>query len=325
MCVTSAEFYHTRFKKGRFCGLATRLQKLKSKTRMEAIDDSLNENIARSIAYSVLEYRQQHEFNALTPLCSKLLQQRIRFLGPPSGDEGWNSVIQWQEDDCPEVIDTCWSPNMQDKLYQQPVYYKRLDAETLNCVVEFAVRDKMHYAVMLVLEPDTADTSDLKYHNTRAYSQSEWKDIVHSWSRSLEHAEREFVRLSLPLLSNHFHNHNQQQARIWSNSIQINSSATPASVASGQQHYEGNSGAIVTPNPATGEPSSSSTQPMTSSEDGTAMFTIEAFAVQPTKQQQQQQRVVALRYSCINGSTKVYKLATGWVGGVLSSTKTVGA
>lgn len=139
-----------------------------------------------------------------------------------------------------------------------------------------------------------------------------------SWASKLK-------RLSLPLLSNHFHNHNQQQARIWSNSIQINSSATPASVASGQQHYEGNSAAIVTPNPATGEPSSSSTQPMTSSEDGTAMFTIEAFAVQPTKQQQQQQRVVALRYSCINGSTKVYKLATGWVGGVLSSTKTVGA
>lgn len=126
-----------------------------------------------------------------------------------------------------------------------------------------------------------------------------------SWASKLK-------RLSLPLLSNHFHNHNQQQARIWSNSIQINSSATPASVASGQQHAE---------------PSSSSTQPMTtsSSEDGTAMFAIEAFAIQSTKQQQQQQRVVALRYSCVNGSTKVYKLATGWVGGVLSSTKTVGA
>lgn len=128
-----------------------------------------------------------------------------------------------------------------------------------------------------------------------------------SWASKLK-------RLSLPLLSNHFHNHNQQQARIWSNSIQINSSATPASVASGQQHYDAAC-------------ASSSTQSMTtsSSEDGTAMFAIEAFAIQPTKQQQQQQRVVALRYSCVNGSTKVYKLATGWVGGVLSSTKTVGA
>ncbi|KAI7878810.1 kinase-like protein [Lichtheimia hyalospora FSU 10163] len=133
-----------------------------------------------------------------------------------------------------------------------------------------------------------------------------------SWASKLK-------RLSLPMLSNHFHNHNQQQARIWSNSIQINSSATPASVASGQQHYEGNTGVNAA------ESSSATSQQMTSSEDGTAMFAIEAFAIQPTKQQQQQHRVVALRYSYVNGSTKVYKLATGWVGGVLSSTKTVGA
>ncbi|KAI9252305.1 hypothetical protein BDA99DRAFT_486842 [Phascolomyces articulosus] len=167
---------------------------------MEAIDDFANENIARSLAYTVLEHRQQHQFSALAAIGSTLLCQRIRFLGPPvqgpggiEDPEKWNNVVQWQEDNCPQVIETLWSGDQQDKLYQNPVYYKRLDAETLHCMVEFAYENKTHYAVVLALEEGGGDISELKYHNTKAFSKLEWQLVKKSWPESLEQAEREFV------------------------------------------------------------------------------------------------------------------------------------
>ncbi|CAO3596390.1 unnamed protein product [Absidia cylindrospora] len=66
-------------------------------------------------------------------------------------------------------------------------------------------------------------------------------------------------------------------------------------------------------------------------DDGVVMFTIEAYSIPSSKLQQQQPslgteslsygtpHVVALRFVKIQGSTKVFKLATGWIGGVLSS------
>ncbi|KAI9489432.1 hypothetical protein BDB00DRAFT_770651 [Zychaea mexicana] len=168
---------------------------------MEAIDDFANENIARSLAYTVLEHRQQHDFSALAAIGSKLLCQRIQFLRPTAAQQAnsqqdsgqWNSVVQWQEDDCPQVIETLWSGDQQDKLYQNPVYYKRLDAETLHAMVEFAYQDKTHYAVVLTLEEGGGDISELKYHNTKAFSELEWQVVKKSWPESLEQAEREFV------------------------------------------------------------------------------------------------------------------------------------
>ncbi|KAI7848283.1 hypothetical protein BDC45DRAFT_523658 [Circinella umbellata] len=168
---------------------------------MEAIDDFANENIARSLAYTVLEHRQQHQFSALAAIGSSLLCQRIHFLGPSTNNntgitedpEKWNNVVQWQEDNCPQVIETLWTGDQQDKLFQNPVYYKRLDAETLHCTVEFAYEKKTHYAVILSLEGGGGDISELKYHNTKAFSELEWQVIKKSWPESLEQAEREFI------------------------------------------------------------------------------------------------------------------------------------
>lgn len=168
---------------------------------MQAIDDYANENVARSIAYTVLEHRQQHNYSALLPLASRLLTQRIRFLGPPKTDNDakeWDPLVQWQEDTCPQVIDSLWqSEEYQDKIYEQPVYYKRLDAETLHCVVEFAAKEGMRYAVVLVLEEGTGDISELKYHNTKAFTEKEWQQeiVKGGWSRSMEQAERAFIRI----------------------------------------------------------------------------------------------------------------------------------
>lgn len=152
---------------------------------MEAIDDWANENIARSVACNVLDYRKQKEYNAIVPLSSKLLCERIRYL--LTSDDQWDTVIQWQEDDCPYVIETAW--DTPDELYQNQVYYRRLDRETLQCVVEFCHQSKKHYAVVLMLEEE----EELKYHNTRAFSEAEWRSLTDSWSTSLEHAERKFM------------------------------------------------------------------------------------------------------------------------------------
>ncbi|KAI7879366.1 hypothetical protein K492DRAFT_208318 [Lichtheimia hyalospora FSU 10163] len=166
---------------------------------MEAIDDYANENIARSLAYTVLEQRQQHNFTTLVPMASKLLAHRVRFLGvssndtsePPSQDE-WSNLIQWQKDDCQKIIETEWSSH--DQLYRNPVYYKRLDAETLHCMVEFAAINHRRYAVVLILEEGATDISELKYHNTKAFSEEDWKtNVVKTWSESLEHAERDYM------------------------------------------------------------------------------------------------------------------------------------
>ncbi|ORZ00205.1 hypothetical protein BCR43DRAFT_452077 [Syncephalastrum racemosum] len=152
---------------------------------MEAIDDWANENIARSVACNVLNYRKQKEYNAIVPLSSKLLCERIRYL--LTSDDQWDTVIQWQQDDCPYVIETAW--DTPDELYQNQVYYRRLDRETLQCVVEFCHQSKKHYAVVLMLEEE----EELKYHNTREFSEAEWKSLTESWSTSLEHAERKFM------------------------------------------------------------------------------------------------------------------------------------
>ncbi|KAI8146722.1 hypothetical protein BJV82DRAFT_643293 [Fennellomyces sp. T-0311] len=163
---------------------------------MEAIDEFRGENIARSLAYTVLEYRQQHKFSSLAEIGSNLLCQRLRFLGPNNSNEDpdeWNHVVQWQQDDCPQVIEKLWSGNDQDKLYQNPVYYKRLDAETLHCMVEFAYQHKTHYAVVMALEDGNGDISELKYQNTKSFGELEWQVIKRTWPDSLEQAEREFV------------------------------------------------------------------------------------------------------------------------------------
>lgn len=165
---------------------------------MEAIDNYANENIIRSVAYSALEKRQQHQYSGLIPISSTLLRQRVQLLGPKgnnSNDEEWEQVVQWQQDDCPRMIESLWSQggSVADELYQKPVYYKRLDANTLHAVIEFAELDTKHFVVILMLEDGSGDISDIKYYNTKELDEQEWLDIFENWSRSIEDAERIFL------------------------------------------------------------------------------------------------------------------------------------
>jgi hypothetical protein len=180
---------------------------------MEAIDDYANEHLARSLAYTVLELRQQHHFMALIPMASQALKQRIQYLQPKSQTDAdeWNAIIQWQTDACPEQIEHLWqhSPKsttttttaLHDDVYQNPVYYKRFDADTLHVVIPFNQQDDQIYLVILVLEQgddeegggEAQEEPELKYQNTKQVSLEEWQDIQSTWSDSLEEAERLFL------------------------------------------------------------------------------------------------------------------------------------
>lgn len=165
---------------------------------MEAIDDYANENIVRSVAYTVLETRQSHQYSGLLPISSQLLRQRVRILGPnleSSNSEEWDKAVQWQQDNCPSMIESLWSTggSVADELYQKPVYYKRMDADTLHAIIEFAELDTHHYVVILLLEEGSGDMSDIKYYNTKELTEQEWIDIFENWSRTIEDAERIFL------------------------------------------------------------------------------------------------------------------------------------
>lgn len=99
-------------------------------------------------------------------------------------------------------------------------------------------------------------------------------------------------------------------------------------------HYQ------TSPSPPSSTTPNFVTTPPTSYEDGTVMFSIETLSssssvaasannsmmesidgnfISSTFQQQQQEDVAALRFSKISGCSKVFKLATGWINGVLLS------
>ncbi|KAI8890892.1 hypothetical protein K501DRAFT_205380 [Backusella circina FSU 941] len=165
---------------------------------MEAIDEYANENIVRSVAFTALEQRQRHNYAALISISSQILHQRVHFLGPQKSRDDpaeWDMIVQWQEDNCPALIESLWSSggSVADEFYQKPVYYKRMDADTLHAIIEFAERDTKHYVVILLLEEGNGDISDIKYNNTKELSQDEWLDVFANWSRSLEDAERVYL------------------------------------------------------------------------------------------------------------------------------------
>ncbi|GAA5809965.1 hypothetical protein MFLAVUS_003380 [Mucor flavus] len=163
---------------------------------MEAIDDYANENIVRSLAYTALEERQAHNYAGLIPIASKLLRTRMTVLGtadPKSRD--WDTVVQWQDDTCPNMIESLWASggSVADEIYQKPVYFKRLDADTLHAMIEFAELDTHHFVVVLILEEGSGEISDIKYHNTKELTEEEWLDVFENWSRTVEDAERVFL------------------------------------------------------------------------------------------------------------------------------------
>lgn len=158
----------------------------KKKREMEAIDEFANENIVRSIAFTALEKISTGQYQELLPIASQSLRQRARFL-----QENW---YQWQKDTSLRVIEELVSlPDFTDHLYQRPVYYNRMDADTLYAIVEFTERDTQHFVVILLLEEGNSDISDIKYHNTKEMTEQEWLDVFENWSRSLEEAERIYL------------------------------------------------------------------------------------------------------------------------------------
>ncbi|ORX61300.1 hypothetical protein DM01DRAFT_1315985 [Hesseltinella vesiculosa] len=178
---------------------------------MEAIDNYANEHLARSLAYSILELRQQHHFPALVPLASEALKQRILYLHPVSHSDPdeWNSIIQWQEDQCPEQIELLWQTShrrhqaLGDDVYQNPVYFKRFDADTMHVVIPFQQQDDSVFLVILILEQEQTkaentpqqqeEEPELKYQNTKQIPLQEWQDIESTWSTTLEEAERKYL------------------------------------------------------------------------------------------------------------------------------------
>lgn len=163
---------------------------------MEAIDDYANENIVRSLAYTALDERQSHHYVGLLPIASSLLRQRIQILEPQKDDpKAWDNAVQWQQDNSPSMIESLWSSggSVADEIYQKPVYYKRMDADTLHAVIEFAEKDNHHYIIILTLEEGSGEISDLKYYNTKELTEPEWIDLFENWSRTIEDAERIFL------------------------------------------------------------------------------------------------------------------------------------
>lgn len=127
-----------------------------------------------------------------------------------------------------------------------------------------------------------------------------------SWA---ERWHRGLRRISFPLL--HQSNHAPAQG-IWSNSIHLNSSAAPGSMASTGQHQQQRQ-------QQQREQQDNSSPIPVMSEDGTTTFTIEAFSVPLQKKVENHRRIVAVRFSNVKGSHKVFKLATGWISSVLAS------
>ncbi|CAO3687056.1 unnamed protein product [Rhizopus stolonifer] len=155
---------------------------------MEAIDEFANENIVRSIVFSAVDKMATRQYQELLPISSQPLQQRAKFLGT----EDW---YRWQKDRSCDVLEdmVSYRDNLADELYQKPVYYKRLDADTLHALVEFAEKDQCHYVVILLLGEGSSEISDIKYHNVKEIAEEEWLDIFTNWSRSLEEAERIYL------------------------------------------------------------------------------------------------------------------------------------
>lgn len=164
---------------------------------MEAIDDYANDNIVRSLAYTALEERQAHNYAGLIPISSKLLRTRMTVLGSSdqTNTKEWDQVVQWQPDNCPSMIESLWASggSVADEIYTRPVYYKRLDAETLHALIEFAEYNTHHFVVILSLEDGAEEISDIKYHNTKEFTEEEWLDVFENWSRTVEDAERVYL------------------------------------------------------------------------------------------------------------------------------------
>ncbi|CAO3666752.1 unnamed protein product [Rhizopus stolonifer] len=140
------------------------------------------ESIVLSVAYNALCKIKNNQFSELFLMASHLSCQRAHFLGT----HNW---YQWQKDNSTKIIESL----KKIQLDQKPVYYKRMDTDTLQAMVEFAESGTCHYVIILVLEDGSRDVSDIKYHNTMEIMGKEWDQVLDNWSTSFKKAERIFL------------------------------------------------------------------------------------------------------------------------------------
>ncbi|KAG0951721.1 hypothetical protein G6F29_003378 [Rhizopus arrhizus] len=144
--------------------------------------ESINENIVRSIAYTALDTILNNQQAELLLIASHHLCQRAQFVG-----EGW---YQWQKDRSVEAIKELGS---KEEFLKKRVYYKRMDADTLHAMIEYANEGAHHFVVDLILEDGKTDISDIKYYNLKELVEKEWVDICENWSNTTREAERVFL------------------------------------------------------------------------------------------------------------------------------------
>jgi hypothetical protein len=144
--------------------------------------ESINENIVRSIAYTALDTILNNQQAELLLIASHHLCQRAQFVG-----EGW---YQWQKDRSVEAIKELGS---KEEFLKKRVYYKRMDADTLHAMIEYANEGAHHFVVDLILEDGKTDISDIKYYNLKELVEKEWVDICENWSNTTKEAERVFL------------------------------------------------------------------------------------------------------------------------------------
>ncbi|KAG0173371.1 Map microtubule affinity-regulating kinase [Apophysomyces sp. BC1015] len=167
----------------------------------------------------------------------------------------------------------------------------------------------------LLQKPPRSSSNDLVHENGRR-SSSFMDKISNSSQAKASRWSRQFKRLSMPLHQ-------------WSNSIHFNSSSAaisnPGSMTIGQGSFARTASQQqlaqrpTAPPPPPEEPAQD--DKMNQNKDGTVIFTIEAFSVPGRNKDESRTapRMVGIRFSKVKGSSKVFKLASGWISGVLAT------
>ncbi|KAL0097068.1 kinase-like domain-containing protein [Phycomyces blakesleeanus] len=231
------------------------------------------------------------------------------------------------------------------------ITYQHDGKTRLTCVLtlrNFTIeKNRGTWFYSLVRDGPSSSTPNLLAHKSSRTSNDPWTTQAQSSGSSIiektktgSRWSRQFKRLSIPL-----------HQLPWSNSVNLNSSAaisqqgsqTPANsppigptaaIITAHAHAPttpiADPAATTNTNNAAGVPTTPTVNPADdpfgSNKDGTAIFSIEAFSVPPSNTGIQrnkddtgtQHRMVAIRFSKTSGSTKVFKLASGWISGVLS-------
>ncbi|KAI9260799.1 hypothetical protein BY458DRAFT_534771 [Sporodiniella umbellata] len=102
---------------------------------------------------------------------------------------GTGNWYQWQEDNSEKVLRSLKTIC----LHKKPIYYKRIDTDTLQAMIEFEERANYRYYIVLALEDGNKTISNMKYHNIVEICKTECSLMFGDWSRSSNEAEERFL------------------------------------------------------------------------------------------------------------------------------------